>query len=58
MWMVWDTSCAKDCNVDMAFVFPTEEKALIIASLLNDTQYAKGDEQHLFEVSKMEYVNS
>ncbi len=60
-WMVWDTGCAKDCSVDMAFVFPTEDKALAIASLLNNAQCVKGDGQQLFQVFKVSdhnYMNS
>ncbi len=56
--MVWDTSCAKDCNIDMAFVFLTEKKALAIATLLN-CNFKDG--QHLFqvfEISDDDYMNS
>ena len=56
MWMVWDTDCDKNCSVDMAFVFPTEKKALVIAGLLNDADYGN-HKQHSFQVFKMEYVN-
>ena len=60
-WMIWDTGCPEDRSIDMAFVFPTEKKALVIASLLNDAQCVKGDGQQLFQVCEIpdhDYMNS